>query len=96
MEKKSVQEFDCFLEQDGTIAVPREIAERFSGSKLHVLLERKEISDRLKKNNVTEGEIERISALQLETREQVIKFLLSQGTLAKRASNGRRRKEAAL
>lgn len=94
MEKKSVQEFEGVLEQDGTIGVPPEIAERFSGAKLHVRIEKKEINDRLMKNNVTEEEIERISALQLESREQVIKFLLSQGMLAKRASGRRRGKEA--
>lgn len=89
-----MQEFEGVLEQDGTITVPPEIAERFSDAKLHVRIEKKEINDRLKKNNVTEEEIERISALQIESREQVVKFLLSQGMLAKRTSGGRRRKEA--
>lgn len=89
-----MQEFEGVLEQDGTITVPPEIAERFSGAKLHVRIEKEEINDRLKKNNVTEEEIERISALQIESREQVVKFLLSQGMLAKRTSGGRRRKEA--
>ncbi len=95
MEKKSVQEFEGVLEPDGTIAVPPKIAERFSGAKLQVRIEKKEISDRLKKNNVTEEEIERISALQLESREQVVKFLLSQGMLARRSASRRRRKGAA-
>lgn len=48
---------------------------------LRVRLTSKVISSALKLKDVTEEEIERIGALQLEKREQVVKFLLTEGAL---------------
>ena len=54
-----------------------------------VRLTAKALSAELKASNVSEAEIERIGSLQLESRDQVVKFLLSEGALVK--SGGRKR-----
>ncbi len=77
-------EFEGVVDEHGRIAVPPAVLaglDRRSRSTLHVRLTSKVINTALRKNDVTEEEVDRIAALQLETREQVVKFLLSEGAL---------------
>lgn len=84
-ESRSVIEFEASLDTQGKIAVPRAAIQHLGKVKgpLRVRLTRLTISSDLKKKGVSEEEIEHISALQLESHEQVFKFLLSQGSLRK-------------
>ena len=86
-------EFEGVVDEHGKIAVPTAVLaglDRKSRSTLHVRLTSKVISTALSKNNVTEEEIDRIGGMQLETREQVVKFLLSEGTLHRNGAFERR------
>jgi DNA-binding transcriptional regulator/RsmH inhibitor MraZ len=76
-------EFEGTIDKHGRIAVPPSIRAHIDkgARSLRVRLTSKVISSALKLKDVTEEEIERIGALQLEKREQVVKFLLSEGAL---------------
>lgn len=80
-QKHASNEFEALIDDDGRITVPVEIAEQFAGRRLHVRLHREEISVGLREKRVTEEEVERIARVQLESREQVLKFLLGEGML---------------
>lgn len=80
----SAVEFEAVIDHEGKIAVPVRVAKQWGGKKLHVRLMTSEISDALREKSVTEEEVEQIAALQLETREQVITFLMSEGSLRNR------------
>ena len=87
---QSSVEFETILDQSGKIVVPQSVLKEFgkhSGA-IHVRLTAKALSSELKASNVSEEEIERIGSLQLESRDQVVKFLLSEGALVK---SGRKR-----
>ena len=79
--KKSDNEFEAVIGDDATIVVQHGLAKRFVGKKLHVRLRSEEVASELMEKNVTEEEIERIANIQLESREQVVKFLLTEGSL---------------
>jgi hypothetical protein len=53
----------------------------FQAKRISVRILAKPISDKLTRLEVTEEEIDRIGALQLEPRENVVEFLASQGSL---------------
>ena len=91
MERKQTgDEFDAVIEPNGKISVPHDIAQRFGAKRVHVRLQAEEVTTELKSRGVTEDEIEQIAAMQLEPREQVVKFLLSEGALRSNASFLRR------
>ena len=79
--KQASNEFEALIDKDGRITVPVEVARQFAGRKLHVRLHREEISASLREKHVTDDEVERIARVQLDSREQVVKFLLSEGIL---------------
>lgn len=79
--KKSANEFEALVDDEGKILVPSELLGEFSRKRIHVRISSRENDAGLKENNVTEDELDRISSLQLESREQVVKFLLSEGAL---------------
>ena len=86
---RSSMEFEAVLDEHGRIAVPQAVLARLdreSRSALHVRLTSKVISTALSKHDVTEEEIDRIAGLQLETREQVVKFFLSEGALQRNSA----------
>jgi hypothetical protein len=76
-------EFEGSIDGRGKITVPRSILAQLGkgSSSIRVRLTSKVISSALKNKNVGEEEIERIAGLQLESRDQVVKFLLSEGVL---------------
>ena len=79
-------EFESLIEASGTIVIPPYVVEEFGrvGRTVHVRLTAHTISAGLKERDVDEEEIERIAAIQLESRGQVVKFLLSEGALQKK------------
>jgi hypothetical protein len=90
--KKSSDEFEATIDQEGKIAVPHELTLRLSGMKLHVRLSREELVSELHERGVTEEEVEMIARRQLESRDQVVKFLLTEGALrTRRAFTSRKR-----
>jgi dephospho-CoA kinase len=80
------------MDDEGRIRVPSHLHKQFAGRTVYVRLTSEEISSRLKKNGVTEEEMERIARVQLESREQVTKFLLAEGALKNSAAFVRRAK----
>ncbi len=90
-EAATVLEFNGVVDPKGRIAVPRRyLKELPRRGLLHVRLMRKRLQETLQARGVTEEEIDRIAAVQLEPRERVVSFLLSEG-----AFDGRRRTFAA-
>jgi hypothetical protein len=85
-------EFEAVIGGDGIIRVPRRLMARLGkepGSRVHVRLTPEVIHRALRRRNVTAGEVDRIASLQLESREQVIAFLLAEGALAPGRAGGR-------
>lgn len=91
--KKSSNEFEALIDDEGKITIPSELRKRLAGKKLHVRLHKEEVSAGLKENGVTEDEVERIASVQLESREQVVKFFLSEGALESDQTFARRAKK---
>ncbi len=90
--RKSV-EFEGTINRHGNIAVPQAVLDDFGGKsrgKFHVRLTGRVISSKLRERRVKEEEIKRIATTQLESHDQVVKFLLSDGSL--RFSKGIRRR----
>lgn len=78
--RKSV-EFEASIDASGKITIPKDISTELGVGPVHVRLTAKSINAELKQLKVSEEEIERIGSLQLESREQVVTFLLSEGAL---------------
>ena len=88
----SVQ-FEAEYAAEGTIRVPVAVTRILkTGSKVTVRLTNGVVSKVLNDRRVTEDEIEHISALQLEQRDHVIRFLGEEGTLAANSSFVKRAK----
>ncbi len=84
MNKESV-EFDLKAVPNADVVVPKSVLHRLNirkGTMVHVRLTAMQLTGKLRKRNVTEEEIERISALQLEPRENVVRFLATESVLA--------------
>lgn len=95
-DRKSV-EFETVIDEDGRITIPPNLLEQVDTGrrrKISVRLTSASLTRTLKERGVTEDEIERIGDLQLEPREQVVKFLLTEGAFSdhpamrKRAARG--------
>ena len=75
--------------------MPREVLHRLgahAGSRLRVRLMPALIAAALERKHVTTEEVQRIAAVQLESTEQVISFLLVEGALAPGQGTVRRAK----
>jgi hypothetical protein len=83
-------EFEASLGPEGNISVPAGLMKRISPGRVHVRLTDRGIAHRLRRNGVTQDEIDRIAARQKESREQVIAFLLVEGSSAKIGRRPRR------
>lgn len=83
-------EFEAVVVPGGTITVPGEYMDHggiHEGERLHVRLTRKRLMSVLQRRGVTEEEIEAIAKLQLEPREQVVKFLMTEGSIGRLRRN---------
>jgi hypothetical protein len=93
-------EFAVLLRNDGVIRVPPGALSAFRGSlpeSVVVRVTAQGIDRALRSREVTEREIQTIAQIQREPRENVVRFLLSEGSLAKsrsltgRVGRGRKR-----
>ncbi len=87
-------EFDAEIGRDGILRVPGDVLKRLSAgdpARVRVRLVSAALAEELVRRQVTEGEVERIASLQMESRSQVISFLLSEGALS-HGTPGRSRK----
>ncbi len=79
-------EFETEITKGGVIVLPRQIAAQFElAQHITVRLTMGRVSQSLRKRNVTENEVESIATMQLEQRDQVLRFLNAEGGLAKKA-----------
>jgi hypothetical protein len=87
-------DFETVIDAGGRIEVPEGILSRpgtQAGSRVRVRLVPAGIADALERRNVTDEEVDRIAAVQLEERGQVIAFLLAEGALSPGAAAARRK-----
>ena len=85
-------DFETVIDAGGRIEVPEGILSRpgtQAGSRVRVRLVAAGIAEALERRNGTAEEVDRIAAVQLEAREQVIAFLLSEGALSPGAARRR-------
>ncbi|MBS4029466.1 MAG: hypothetical protein KGZ58_12620 [Ignavibacteriales bacterium] len=81
-EHRSAVEFDTTIDEHGAIHLPEILQSALNkGTKVSVRVISNVISKELKSKRVLESEIEQLMSLQLENREQVVKFLLTEGSL---------------
>lgn len=83
--------FEARVDSDGKIAIPHSVIEDLGERRkaaLVVQLTERRYARELDRRGISEEEIARISNAQRESRESVIRFLLSEGVLVRR---GRRR-----
>jgi hypothetical protein len=86
-----VIEFEARVTAEGMIPLPSHLARSMTpGSSVIVRLTHGTIHRTLRKRGVSEGEIEHIASLQLEPRENVVRFLAMEGTLSRDTSFLRR------
>jgi antitoxin component of MazEF toxin-antitoxin module len=91
--KKESVEIDATVAGGSSLLIPREVLNRLNvgdGDKVHIRVTTSILSGHLRRRNVTEEEIERIVALQLEPRENVIKFLATESKFSRNARFKRR------
>ena len=86
-------EFDAILRADGSITVPEEILRAFGdqGVRVHVRLTSAALAARLRERNVTEEEVDRIAAMQHESRSQVLMFLNAEQAARSAGRPGKKR-----
>lgn len=78
-----VVEFEAEVTEHGTLAVPAAIAAGLRpGATVTVRLTRGRVSAELRSRGVTEDEVERIATIQLEPRENAMRFLHAEGALS--------------
>lgn len=80
-------EFEGQVTPDGSVAIPRTILEHLGLSdyaRVSVRLTRRNTAALLKRMEVTEEELERIASFQLESADQIVRFLLAEGALKSR------------
>ncbi len=78
-------EINLKVESDGDLVIPKAALHRLNireGASIHIRLTPTVLSGKLKARNVTEGEVETIAALQLEPRENVVRFLATESALS--------------
>jgi hypothetical protein len=77
-------EFDSTISEAGMIEVPTPLSS-LRGSRVKVRVRSLELAGLLQARGVTDEEISRIATLQAEAPESVVRFLLSEGVLRRRA-----------
>ena len=88
-------EFEATIGRGGTISIPDDLAAALDlneGGKVSVRVVTHSVMAALKRGGVTNEEIDRIAAMQLEPAGQVMKFLLSEGALARKSVKGKDRR----
>jgi hypothetical protein len=89
-------EFDAEVSERGELLLPRDLEatlHEHKGKRIRVRVTSQHLSEALRRRAVTEEEVARICETQFESRENVLRFLLAQGSLADRQSFRKRAKE---
>lgn len=89
-------EFETEIDEQGVVVVPSGAFERLNvraGSKIYVRVTTRSLGKELTQRGVTEEEVEHLGMLQMEPRENVIRFLTAEGSLARNKKFLRRVKE---
>jgi hypothetical protein len=87
-----ILEFEVFVEKDGSLTFPAAIVRKLRRGKHFVVrLSEGTIIRTLRRRGITEDDIEEIARMQLEPRENIIQFLLSEGAFGGNKSISRRR-----
>ncbi len=77
------EEFEIIADGSGSFRIPADIIRRLRpGGHYIVRLSEGKLHPRLRRHGVTESEIEQITRLQMEERENVVRFLESEGAMA--------------
>lgn len=95
MKRESV-EIDLRIPEHGDLLIPMDALKRLNSrrtGRVNVRLTAANLSGHLRRQRVTEDEIEQIAAVQLEPRENVIRFLTSESTLSGNQGFKRRAQE---
>ena len=93
-EHRSTVEFDTTISDNGAIHLPEILSQALhKGTKVSVRVISNSLSKELKSKKVDELEIERMMKLQLEDREHVVKFLLSESSFVGNKSLMKRAKK---
>jgi hypothetical protein len=82
--KKHSAELELIVTPEGDVQVPAAVLRALDvgkGSRVHIRVTTETLSKDLKQRNVTEEEINHIAALQLEPRDNVVKFLATESVL---------------
>lgn len=82
---KLSKKFESIILEDGSIKISKLFLKNLNlkpGSKVEITIASKVLSKKFKKLKVTESEIERICATQFEVRENVTRFLNSEGSFS--------------
>ncbi len=72
--------FDSVVDPDGLIRVPADVQREIKSRKVRVVLTEERIARALIAAGVTEADVERIAARQMESREHVLRFLIAEGS----------------
>lgn len=94
-DRAGVLEFRTRIGRDGNIVLPRGVSRAGTlrrGALVSVQVKHASLPLRLRNRGVTEDEVQRIAAVQMEPREQVMKFLLAEGSLQRRVTSRPRAK----
>jgi hypothetical protein len=87
--------FDAIIGIDGLIRIPDRVREALAphiDGPIRVRLVPAALAEELQSRGVTGDEIDMIASVQLEERQQVIRFLLAEGSLGKTRRAGRARR----
>lgn len=84
-------EFDAVVGPGGTLTLPPDLLGGMNGARVRVLLTEEIVAQELAAAGVTEEEVQRIAGRQMEPRERVLRFLLSEGSAPRYGKRTRRR-----
>ena len=93
MEAYPVTEFEAVIDHDGVIQLPKELRKKFaSGTHIIVRVTEGDVAGSLRSRGISEEDVEAIARLQMEQREDVIRFLSAEGLLSSNSGFRRRAK----
>jgi hypothetical protein len=75
-------EFEALIDAEGKLVVPANVVAMLGNigdGRVHVRITSGALDRRLRSKGITEDELDRIAAMQLESRDQVMKFMLTEG-----------------
>lgn len=81
------EEFEIVVDENGSFSIPAGVVRRLQRGKHYIVrMSEGKLHASLRRRGITEDEIETIAGLQLEPRENVLRFLQSEGAFARNAS----------